>query len=138
MEFVQLPNRGVSNFTMTINVTAMIDADVRLVFPPTNGLRLNGFDVLDNGLESSSIASPTTQYLGDGSLEVLMDVVYDLDDLPMERYVYLDFTTEEPQFNTPPLWTSSSPSSGNIFMYSGIEGNEFTLLEWRQCSDMGH
>ena len=128
VEFIQLPNRGVSNFTMTINVTAMIDADVRLVFPPTNGLRLNGFDVLDNGLESSSIASPTTQYLGDGSLEVLMDVVYDLDDLPMERYVYLDFTTEEPQFNTPPLWTSSSPSSGNIFMYSGMEGNEFTLL----------
>lgn len=137
VDFVQLPNRGVSNFTMTINVTAMIDADVRIVFPPTNGLRLNGFDVLDNGLESSSIATPSTQYLGDGSLEILMDVVYDLGDLPMERYVYLDFTTEEPQFNTPPLWSSSSPSSGNIFMYSGTEGNEFNLQSGDNVQNWG-
>ena len=63
---------------MTINSTAMVDADVRIVFPPTNGLRLANFEVLDNGLQSVAINQPTTQYLGDGSLEILMDVVYNL------------------------------------------------------------
>ena len=137
VEFTKLPNSGASNFTMTINSTAMVDADVRIVFPPTNGLRLANFEVLDNGLQSVAINQPTTQYLGDGSLEILMDVVYNLQDLPMERFIYLDFTTEEPQFNSGPQWSSSSPSSGNIFMYSGLEGTEFELLDGGTVQNWG-
>ena len=83
------------------------------------------------------MSQPTTQYLGDGSLEILMDVVYNLQDLPMERFIYLDFTTEEPQFNSGPQWSSSSPSSGNIFMYSGLEGAEFELLDGGTAQNWG-
>ena len=63
VEFTKLPNSGASNFTMTINSTSMVDADVRIVFPPTNGLRLANFEVLDNGLQSVAINNPPLNIL---------------------------------------------------------------------------
>ena len=60
-----------------------------------------------------------------------MKIVYNLPRLAyVERISSILTTTEEPQFGLrPTVWSSSPPSSGNIFMYSGLEGTGLELLD---------
>ena len=113
----QLPNSGVSNFTLAMNITNMSNAALRVTFPVLQGLRMYDFRVTDNAPESGQtcdhINEPSFVYLGDGALEVTLLVSFDRTLWDLECNMFMDFTTEEPASNDIPSWTCllyTSPS----------------------------
>ena len=63
----KLPNDGVSNFTMAMNISNMSDAALVVTFPVLQGLRMYDFRVVDNQPESGEtcdhIGEPSFTYL---------------------------------------------------------------------------
>lgn len=112
----QLPNSGVSNFTLAMNITNMSNAALRVTFPVLQGLRMYDFRVTDNGPENGEtcdyIAEPSFAYLGDGSLQVTQLVSFDRTQWDLQCNMFMDFTTQEPATNDVPSWTSEAPSDG--------------------------
>ena len=119
----QLPNSGVSNFTLAMNITNMSNAALKVTFPVLQGLRMNGFRVTDNAPDSGQtcdhINEPSFTYLGDGSLQVIQLVSFDRTQWDLECNMFMDFTTQEPATNDAPAWTASAPGNGTAIPTSG-------------------
>ena len=119
----QLPNSGVSNFTLAMNITNMSNAALRVTFPVLQGLRMYDFRVTDNAPDSGQtcdhINQPSFTYLGDGSLQVTQLVAFDRTQWDLQCNMFMDFTTEEPATNDIPAWTASVPSNGTKVPTSG-------------------
>lgn len=121
MRFDQLPNKGVSNFTLALNVTNMTNADLLLTFPIIQGLRISNFSMQDDGVEINS-HEPEEIYLPDGSLRVKQHVDYDKADWPIGRNLFIDFTTSAPESNDVPQWSGAAPNNNSIIpVMTGME-----------------
>lgn len=114
----QLPNSGVSNFTLAMNISNMSDAALVVTFPVLQGLRMYGFRVIDNQPESGEtcdyIDEPSFTYLPDGALQVTQLVSFDRTQWELYCNMFIDFTTQEPDMNVPPVWTSTVPANGTV------------------------
>jgi hypothetical protein len=119
----QLPNSGVSNFTLAMNITNMSNAALRVNFPVLQGLRMTAFRVTDNaptsGQTCDHINDPSFTYLGDGSLQVTQLVSFDRTQWDLQCNMFMDFTTQEPATNDVPVWSASAPSNGTAVPTSG-------------------
>jgi hypothetical protein len=117
-EFNQLPNKGVSNFTLALNVTNVTDASFVLTFPQTQGLRMLEFSTMDDGIQNDALEIPVVENLPNGRMRVTIDVEYPDSNYPTIREIYVDFTTQEVEDNDIPIWSSSAPDEGKIIPLS--------------------
>ena len=119
----QLPNSGVSNFTLAMNISNMSDAALVVTFPVLQGLRMYDFRVVDNqpasGQNCDHIGEPSFTYLPDGALRVTQLVNFDRTQWELYCDMFMDFTTKEPDMNDVPAWTASAPGNGTIVPTSG-------------------
>ena len=119
----KLPNNGVSNFTLAMNISNMSHAALVVTFPVLQGLRIYDFRVIDNQPESGQtcdhIGEPSFAYLPDGALKVTQLVSFDRTQWDLECNIFMDFTTEEPASNDAPAWTSTAPANGTKVPTSG-------------------
>lgn len=125
MRFDQLPNQGVSNFTLALNVTNMTNADLVMTFPALQGLRIAGFGMEDDGaelVEGLDYTAPEEEFLPDGKLRIYQHVDYDKSNWPVGRNLFIDFTTAEPESNDIPEWTNMKPANNSIIpLMTGTE-----------------
>ena len=125
MRFDQLPNQGVSNFTLALNVTNMTNADLVMTFPALQGLRMAGFAMEDDGVEliaGQDYTAPVEEFLPDGKLRVYQHVDYEKSNWPVGRNLFIDFTTAEPESNDIPQWTNMKPNNNSIIpLMTGTE-----------------
>ena len=119
----QLPNSGVSNFTLAMNISNMSNAALVVTFPVLQGLRMYDFRVVDNqpasGQTCDHIGEPSFTYLPDGALQVTQLVNFDRTQWDLFCDMFMDFTTQEPAMNDIPAWTSEAPANGTIVATSG-------------------
>ena len=125
MRFDQLPNQGVSNFTLALNVTNMTNADLVMTFPALQGLRMAGFAMEDDGVEliaGQDYTAPEEEFLPDGKLRIYQHVDYEKSNWPVGRNLFIDFTTAEPESNDIPQWTNMKPNNNSIIpLMTGTE-----------------
>ena len=125
MRFNQLPNQGVSNFTLALNVTNMTNADLVMTFPALQGLRMAGFAMEDDGVElvaGQDYTAPEEEFLPDGKLRIYQHVDYEKSNWPVGRNLFIDFTTAEPESNDIPQWTNMKPNNNSIIpLMTGTE-----------------
>ena len=131
LRFDQLPNSGVSNFTLSMNVTNMTNAELLLAFPVLQGLRIANFSMQDDGVEISS-HEPEEIYLPDGRLRVKQKVNYDKEDWPIGRNLFIDFTTTAPGSNDIPQWSGAAPNNNSIIPI--MNGQEFSAVSGEDIS----
>ena len=117
-QFNQLPNKGVSNFTLALNITNVTDAAFVLTFPQTQGLRMLEFSTMDDGIQNDALETPVVENLPNGRMRVSIDVEYPASNYPTIREIYIDFTTQEVEDNDIPIWSSSAPDEGKIIPLS--------------------
>lgn len=126
----QLPNSGSSNFTLAMNITNMSDAALVVTFPVLQGLRMYDFRVTDNspdsGLNCDYINEPSFMYLPDGSLQVTQLVNFDRTQWTLECAMFMDFTTQIPETNDVPVWSSTAPVNGTRIATGGTGTTVFT------------
>lgn len=119
----QLPNSGVSNFTLAMNISNMSNAALVVTFPVLQGLRMYDFRVMDNqpasGQTCDHIGEPSFIYLPDGALQVTQLVNFDRTQWDLYCDMFMDFTTQEPAMNDIPAWTGEAPANGTIVPTSG-------------------
>ena len=119
----QLPNSGVSNFTLAMNISNMSNAALVVTFPVLQGLRMYDFRVVDNqpasGQTCDHIGEPSFTYLPDGALQVTQLVNFDRTQWDLFCDMFMDFTTQEPATNDIPAWTGEAPANGTIVPTSG-------------------
>ena len=112
----QLNNQGVSNFTIGLNITNMSNAALVVTFPVLSGLRMYDFRTTDNAPESGdtcdNIGTPSSTYLPDGALQLTQLVSFDRTQWDLICNIFMDFTTEVPEVNDVPVWTSAVPENG--------------------------
>ena len=129
----QLPNSGVSNFTLAMNISNMSDAALVVTFPVLQGLRLYDFRAIDNepasGQSCDHIGEPSFSYLPDGALRVTMLVSFDRTQWDLECHIFMDFTTQEPTTNDAPVWTDQAPNNGTIVPTPGSGTWQFATSE---------
>ena len=117
-QFNQLPNKGVSNFTLALNVTNVTDAAFVLTFPQTQGLRMLEYSTMDDGIQNDALETPVVENLPNGRMRVSIDVEYPASNYPTIREIYIDFTTQQVEDNDIPIWSSSAPDEGKIIPLS--------------------
>ena len=121
MRFDQLPNQGVSNFTLALNVTNMTNADLVMTFPALQGLRIAGYAMEDDGValvSGQDYTAPQEEFLPDGKLRIHQHVDYDKANWPVGRNLFIDFTTTVPESNDIPQWTNSKPNNNSCLLYT--------------------
>lgn len=142
MRFDQLPNQGVSNFTLALNVTNMTNADLVMTFPALQGLRIAGYAMEDDGValvSGQDYTAPQEEFLPDGKLRIHQHVDYDKANWPVGRNLFIDFTTTVPESNDIPQWTNSKPNNNSIIPlmtgtdYLTVPGDE--LSAWATDSN---
>ena len=123
VRFNQLPNTGDSNFTLGLNVTNMSFAHLELNFPLKQGLRMANYSIQDTVTaadgtvtvtENTALSGPEALYLPDGRLRVNQVVTYAPSEYPIQRDLFIDFTTMAPDTNEAPEWTSNATEDGTI------------------------
>ena len=129
----QLPNSGVSNFTLAMNISNMSDAALVVTFPVLQGLRMYDFRVTDNqpasGQTCDHIGEPSFTYLPDGALRVTQLVNFDRTQWDLYCDMFMDFTTQEPEMNDVPAWTGDVPANGTVVPTSGAGTWRFATAE---------
>ncbi len=130
VRFDQLPNSGNSNFTLGLNVTNMSYAHLELNFPLKQGLRMANYSIQDTltaadgtvtVTENTALTGPEALYLPDGRLRVNQVVTYAASEYPIQRDLFIDFTTMAPDTNEAPEWTSNAPEDGTVIpMLDGV------------------
>ena len=119
----QLNNQGVSNFTVALNITNMSNAALVVTFPVLSGLRMYDFRATDNAPDSGDncddIGSPSSTYLPDGALQLTQLVTFDRTQWDLICNVFMDFTTQIPEVNDIPVWSSTAPSNGTRIATNG-------------------
>ena len=136
MRFNQLPNQGVSNFTLALNVTNMTNADLVMTFPALQGLRIANYAMEDNGVElvdGQDYTGPQEEFLPDGKLRIHQHVNYDKSNWPTGRNLFIDFTTAEPESNDVPVWTNMKPNNNSIIPL--MSGTEYLAVQADELSD---
>ena len=118
-EFNQLSNKGMSNFTLAINVTNVTDAIFVFTFPQTQGLRMLDFSTMDDEIQNDALETPVIENLPNGRMKVSIDVEYPASNYPAIREIFIDFTTLEVEDNDIPIWSSSAPDDGMVIPLSG-------------------
>ena len=123
------------NFTMAMNTSNMTDADLSVIYPALEGLRVGAFEECDG----RSIDEENNDHQGDAPvvgtctsdgtitqesrlvsiegetrLRVDTHVGYDMSIWPIGQDMFFDMTTEPPEVDDPPTWTMSAPADGNI------------------------
>jgi len=136
MRFDQLPNKGVSDFTLALNVTNMTNAGLVLTFPALQGLRIANYSMEDDGvalIEGQDYTAPMEEFLPDGKLRIYQDVDYDKSNWPVGRNLFIDFTTSEPESNDVPQWTNFKPNNNSIIPM--MTGTEYLTVSAEELSD---
>ena len=136
MRFDQLPNKGVSDFTLALNVTNMTNAELVLTFPALQGLRVANYSMEDDGValqEGVDYVAPTEEFLPDGKLRIYQSVDYEKSLWPMGRNLFIDFTTAEPESNDLPQWTSYHPNNNSIIPL--MTGTEYLTIAADDLAD---
>ncbi len=136
MRFDQLPNKGVSDFTLALNVTNMTNAELVLTFPALQGLRIADYSMEDDGValvEGQDYTAPLEEFLPDGKLRIYQDVDYNKADWPVGRNLFIDFTTTEPESNDIPQWTNAKPNNNSIIPMT--TGSEYLTVTAEELSD---
>ena len=136
MRFDQLPNKGVSDFTLALNVTNMTNAELVLTFPALQGLRIADYSMEDDGValvEGQDYTAPLEEFLPDGKLRIYQDVDYNKADWPVGRNLFIDFTTTEPESNDIPQWTNAKPNNNSIIPM--MTGSEYLTVTAEELSD---
>jgi len=108
-QFNQLPNSGLSNFTIALNATNMTSAKMEFNFPIVDGLRVAAYDIQDDGVSNLDAGIVEEINLPDGSITMMITIGYDRLDWPMIRNVFVDMTTIAPETNDIPVWNSDAP-----------------------------
>lgn len=135
IDFNKLPNNGHSNFTIALNTTNMTSTTLQVTFPAISGLRISAWEVTEDGTAVQTTSEPEETIGGDGSLTVTWDNTYVKSDWPMVQEVFIDFTTDAPETNNPPVWATSAPTNGTLIPFVN-DGSETTLLSASQMSNM--
>ncbi|MDC0056385.1 hypothetical protein OAJ94_04975 [Deltaproteobacteria bacterium] len=117
MQFNQLPNMGTEPFTIALNVTNMSDASLNFTFPAITDLRLDAWEVQEDGVTVFGLDDPSITTLEDGRLRIVVKVDYDIADWPMGKNLFLDLTTAEYVPDNPPQWSSNAPDNGDIMAF---------------------
>ena len=112
MQFNQLPNMGEQPFTVALNVTNMSDATLNFTFPAITDLRLDAWEIQEDGVAVFGLDEPSVTNLSDGRLLVVVNVDYDIADWPMGKNLFLDLTTAEYVPDNPPQWSNDAPMDG--------------------------
>jgi hypothetical protein len=114
MQFNRLPNMGEEPFTVALNVTNMSDATLNFTFPAITDLRLDAWEVQENGVTVFGLDEPSVTNLSDGRLLIVVNVDYDIADWPMGKNLFLDLTTAEYVPDNPPQWSDDAPLDGEM------------------------
>lgn len=123
VRFDKLPNSGDSNFTLALNITNMSYANLELNFPLKQGLRMSNYSIQDTitntdgtmtATENTELSGPEAIYLPDGRLRVNQVVTYATSEYPIQRDLFIDFTTMAPETNEAPEWSSNAPEDGTV------------------------
>ena len=110
--FDAIENPADEAFSLSIVTTNMTRAGMVLTFPPVPGLILGGWAVMDDGVSNTEVPAPVTNRTENGNLVVELELDYPESSYPMERELFLDFTTEDLTINDPPEWMSNAPDNG--------------------------
>ncbi len=143
LEFVQLPNKGDSNFTLAMNITNMTSGVFQATFPFVQNLRVDAAYMQDRNqgipgdlynLDSLEVMTTTSE-----QVQIRLELEFDRSQWDVERFVFVEFTTSERLVNSPPVWTADSPSDGTKFaLNSGGQTTVATseiLQSWGQDVD---
>ena len=128
---------GLSNeeFTVAMNTSNMTNADLAVTYPALEGLRVGAFEECDGRLinqenndnqgsapvpgtcQSDGTITQESRLVsigGETRLRVEAHVEYDMTTWPTGQDMFFDMTTEPPEMDDPPVWTSSAPADENI------------------------
>ena len=83
-----------------------------LTFPLVPGLTLGAWAVLDDGVANTDVPAPVMNQTENGNLVIELELDYPEASYPMQRELFLDFTTEDLSINDPPEWMSNAPENG--------------------------
>jgi len=137
--FNQLPNSGLSDFTVAMNVTNVTSATVEFTFPFIDGMRMANWTIEDDGIVNLDAGSITEEHLPDGSVKVVLNIGYDKADWPMIRNIFFDMTTAPPAENDIPVWLN--PPEDNTIIPIIKESSEVvaitgeTMADWANDDD---
>lgn len=128
--FDAIENPADEAFSLSIVTTNMTRAGMVLTFPPVPGLTLGAWAVLDDGVANTEVPAPVMNRTENGNLMVELELDYPESAYPMNRELFLDFTTEDLTINNPPEWMEAAPTNGTrIAMPSNAETVEISASE---------
>ena len=143
LEFVQLPNKGASNFTLAMNITNMTSGVFQATFPFVENLRVDGASMQDRNQgvagELYNLDSLEVMYTDTEQVMIRLELEFDRTQWDVERFIFVEFTTSERLVNTPPVWAADAPSNGmKIIIGQGTEtmvASSELLSAWGQDVD---
>ena len=143
LEFVQLPNKGESNFTLAMNITNMTSGVFQATFPYIENLRVDAAYMQDRNqgvpgdlynLDSLEVTTTSSE-----QIQIRLELEFDRSQWDVERFIFVEFTTSERLVNTPPVWTADSPSDETKFALNlggqTTVATSETLQSWGQDVD---
>jgi len=137
--FNQLPNSGLSDFTVAMNATNVTSATMEFTFPFVDGMRMADWTIEDDGIVNLDAGSIAEEHLPDGSVKVILNIGYDKADWPMIRNIFFDMTTAPPATNDVPVWLN--PPEDNTIIPIIKESSEVvaitgeTMADWANDDD---
>jgi hypothetical protein len=137
--FNQLPNSGMSDFTVAMNATNVTRATMEFTFPFVEGMRMANWTIEDDGIVNLAAGSIAETHLPDGSVKVILNIGYDKADWPMIRNIFFDMTTAPPAENDVPVWVN--PPEDNTIIPILKQSSEVvaitgeTIADWASDDD---
>ena len=131
--FSQLPNSGLSDFTVAMNATNVTSATMEFTFPFVDGMRMANWTIEDDGIENLDVGSIAEEHLPDGSVKVILNIGYDKADWPMIRNIFFDMTTTPPATNDVPVWLN--PPEDNTIIPIIKESSEVVAINGETIAD---
>lgn len=139
LEFVQLPNKGVSNFTLAMNITNMTSGVFQATFPFVENLRVDSASMQDrnqgNAGQLYNLDSLEVIHTDTEQVMIRLDLEFDRTQWDVERFIFVEFTTSERLVNTPPVWTADAPLDGTKMMIGA--GTESVIASSERLSSWG-
>ncbi|MEC7722981.1 MAG: hypothetical protein VYB36_03645, partial [Candidatus Thermoplasmatota archaeon] len=97
--FEEVENPADEAFSLSIVTTNMTRAGMALTFPLVPGLTLGAWAVLDDGVANPDVPAPVMNQTENGNLVIELELDYPEASYPMQRELFLDFTTEDLSIN---------------------------------------
>ena len=79
--------------------------------PPRPRPDAGAWAVLDDGVTNTDVPAPVMNQTENGNLVIELELDYPEASYPMQRELFLDFTTEDLSINDPPEWMSNAPET---------------------------